>query len=75
MLEEEYKGIRVSDKLGECLLNEESEEYEAFSSDERKEFLFKILQMLYLGGGMCQFDDAITPYLDTTKLLYKNLVK
>lgn len=57
------------------LLDEESEEYSLYSEDERQEFAFRILQMLVLGGTLCQFEDALQPYLDVTKNIYKDLIK
>lgn len=57
------------------LLDEESEEYSLYSEDERKEFIFRIFQMLVLGGILCQFEDTLEPYLDITKKIYKDLVR
>lgn len=57
------------------LLDEESEEYNLYSREERNEFVFRIFQMLVLGGILCQFEDALEPYLDVTKSIYKDLVR
>lgn len=57
------------------LLDEESEEYNLYSEDERKEFVFQIFQMLVLGGTLCQFEDTLQPYLDVTQNIYKDLVR
>ncbi|KAL6428982.1 hypothetical protein ACFW04_008061 [Cataglyphis niger] len=57
------------------LLDEESEEYNLYSREERNEFVFRIFQMLVLGGILCQFEDALEPYLDITKSIYKDLVR
>lgn len=57
------------------LLDEESKEYSLYSGDERKEFVFRIFQMLVLGGMLCQFEDTLQPYLDVTKIIYKNLIR
>jgi len=75
MLEEDVRGVRISDKASECLINEESENWDVFTPDDRKEFLFRIFMHLKLGGSMCQPDERITPYLEATKIVYKNLVK
>jgi len=53
---------------------EESESYLAFTEAERKEFIFHIFMRLAIGGGMCQYEDLIEPYLNATKLFYKDLV-
>jgi len=57
------------------LLDEESEEYNLYSEDERNEFVFRIFQMLVLGGTLCQFEDTLQPYLDVTKSIYKDLIR
>jgi len=57
------------------LLDEESEEYNLYSEDERNEFVFRIFQMLVLGGTLCQFEDILQPYLDVTKSIYKDLIR
>ncbi|CAL1681742.1 unnamed protein product [Lasius platythorax] len=65
----------VSDNLRGMLLDEESEEYNLYSEEERNEFVFRIFQMLILGGILCQFEDTLEPYLDVTKSIYKDLIK
>lgn len=57
------------------LLDEESEEYNLYSKDEKHEFAFRIFQMLVLGGILCQFENALQPYLDVTKTIYKDLIR
>ncbi|KAL0107875.1 hypothetical protein PUN28_014859 [Cardiocondyla obscurior] len=57
------------------LLDEESEEYNLYSEDEKCEFVFRIFQMLVLGGILCQFEDVLQPYLDITKTIYKDLIR
>lgn len=57
------------------LIDEESDEYSLYSTDERDEFIFKIFQMLVLGGEYCQYEDDLQPYLDCTKKIYKDFVK
>lgn len=71
----DYKdGIEICDKLRESFLSEESESYEMWTPEERNEFLFRILMHLSLGGGVCQYEDFISPYLELTKSLYKDLL-
>lgn len=57
------------------ILDQECEEYNVFSSEEREEFIFRVFEMLVLGGSLCQFEDVLQPYLDTTKKLYKELIR
>ena len=53
---------------------EESEFYETFDTQDRMEFLFKIFQILVLGGQMCQYEDCLSVYTEWTKYLYKHLI-
>ncbi|XP_003482655.1 uncharacterized protein C11orf70 homolog isoform X2 [Sus scrofa] len=64
----------ISDELRKVLLVEDSEKYEVFSQPDREEFLFCLFKHLCLGGALCQFEDVLSPYLETTKLIYKDLV-
>ena len=57
------------------LLLDDSENYDIFSDAEREEFLFRLFKHLCLGGEVCQYEDNVQPYLDLTKLLYKDLVR
>uniref|UniRef100_A0A667HY58 Cilia- and flagella-associated protein 300 n=2 Tax=Felidae TaxID=9681 RepID=A0A667HY58_LYNCA len=64
----------ISDELRKVLLVEDSEKYEIFSQADREEFLFCLFKHLCLGGALCQYEDVLNPYLETTKLIYKDLV-
>ncbi|KAM6173679.1 cilia- and flagella-associated protein 300 isoform 2-T2 [Erethizon dorsatum] len=63
----------ISDELRKVLLVEDSEKYEVFSKPDREEFLFCLFKHLCLGGSLCQYEDVLNPYLDTAKLIYKDL--
>ncbi|XP_037361622.1 cilia- and flagella-associated protein 300 isoform X2 [Talpa occidentalis] len=65
----------ISDELRKVLLVEDSEKYEIFSQPEREEFLFCLFKHLCLGGALCQYEDVLNPYLETAKLIYKDLVR
>ncbi|XP_055971142.1 cilia- and flagella-associated protein 300 [Sorex fumeus] len=64
----------ISDELRKVLLEEDSEKYEIFSPEDREEFLFRLFKHLCLGGALCQYEDVLKPYLETTKLIYKDLL-
>lgn len=66
--------ITISDKLKECLLLEENENYNIFDENERNEFLFHIFRRIVVGGSLCQYEEYIQPYLDMTKSFYKDIV-
>ena len=59
----------------QCLLLEDSDNYDIFSDADRQEFLFVLFKHLCLGGSVCQYEDDIKPYMETTKLIYKDLVR
>ncbi|XP_025965241.1 cilia- and flagella-associated protein 300 isoform X1 [Dromaius novaehollandiae] len=69
-----YDDSLISDELRKALLLEDSDCYDLFSQSDRKEFLFCLFKHLCLGGAVCQFEDVLGPYLETTKALYKDLV-
>jgi len=67
-------GLQLSDRLRYALAFEESEYYEVFDDQMRKEFIFNVFKHLVLGGGVCQYEDYVNEYLTQTQLLYKDLV-
>ncbi|NXX50765.1 CF300 protein, partial [Tricholaema leucomelas] len=69
-----YDDILIADELRKVLLVEDSDHYDSFSQLDRKEFLFCLFKHLCIGGTLCQFEDVVGPYLETTKALYKDLV-
>ncbi|XP_053564561.1 cilia- and flagella-associated protein 300 [Bombina bombina] len=73
-LDENLGDFTISDELRKVLLLEDSDNYDIFSSSDREEFIFHLFKHLCLGGALCQFEDVIEPYLDTTKSIYKDLV-
>ena len=73
--DEYYESFLISDELRKCLLMEEFENYDIFSEQDRKEFIFHLFKGLCLGGRLCQYEDNIEPYLNTTRKIYKDLVR
>ncbi|NXF91400.1 CF300 protein, partial [Eubucco bourcierii] len=69
-----YDDILIADELRKVLLVEDSNHYDLFSQLDRKELLFCLFKHLCIGGTLCQFEDVVGPYLETTKALYKDLV-
>lgn len=69
-------GITVSDQLrGVFMLNEEEGEcYDAFSEEERNEFLWHVMRRLVSGGAVNQYEDEFEPYKDATREVYKSLI-
>jgi hypothetical protein len=67
-------GIPVADELRKCLLDRDSEHFELFTPAERNELLFVLLTHLCVGGGLCQYENSVGPYLSVLRLLYRDLV-
>ncbi|XP_071356420.1 cilia- and flagella-associated protein 300 isoform X2 [Trachinotus anak] len=63
------------DELRQMLQEEDSEHYYAVGREERGEFLFRLFKHLCLGGELCQYEDTIDPYINTTKQVYKDLIR
>ncbi|CAH8448562.1 unnamed protein product [Heterobilharzia americana] len=73
-MDEVYETILISDKLRECLLLEDSDDYSIFSEKEREEFLFRLFKHLCIGGEVCQQEDVIKPYIDTARKIYRDVI-
>ncbi|XP_074657636.1 cilia- and flagella-associated protein 300-like [Tubulanus polymorphus] len=73
-LDEVIDSFTVSDELRKMLLSDESDHYDLFSDEDRGQFVFLLFKHLCLGGEVCQYEDDVTPYLDTAKSLYKDLI-
>lgn len=72
--DEFYEDFVISDELRKVLLLEEAETFPIFTDADRNEFIFLIFKHLCLGGQVCQYEDDINPYLETTKTIYKDLI-
>ncbi|XP_042362084.1 LOW QUALITY PROTEIN: cilia- and flagella-associated protein 300 [Plectropomus leopardus] len=62
------------DELRQMLQEEDSEHYYVVGREERGEFLFRLFKHLCFGGELCQYEDTIDPYINTTKQIYKDLI-
>ncbi|XP_021934233.1 uncharacterized protein C11orf70 homolog isoform X1 [Zootermopsis nevadensis] len=72
---DEIDNYTVTDELRNMLINNECPNYKLISEEHRTEFLFHLFKHLCLGGQWCQYEDNIKPYLSTTKLLYKDIIR
>lgn len=73
-LEEDLEGVPINNLIREAILLEESELYDSFSKEERKEFLFRIFMHLIFGGASNQWEDHVEAYFKVTKEIYKDLL-
>jgi len=73
-LEEDWEDVPIVNLIREAIMVEESEIYETFSAEERREFLFRIFQHLIFGGASNQYEDHIEDYFTATKAVYKDLL-
>ena len=69
-----YDGVESGTLVREMMLNEDSEHYLVYDDDEKDEFLFRLFRHLVIGGGMCQAEENVDPYLDAVRELYKSLL-
>lgn len=73
-IEEDFEGVPIHNLMREAILMEESELYDAFSKEDRKEFLFRIFSHVIFGGASNQYEDHVEEYFKMTKQLYKDLL-
>jgi hypothetical protein len=73
-IEEDWEGVPINNLIREAILMEESEIYDAFSKEDRKEFLFRIFMHVVFGGASNQYEDHVEEYFKMTKQLYKDLL-
>ncbi|CAK9007999.1 unnamed protein product, partial [Durusdinium trenchii] len=73
-LEEDWEDVPIVNMIREAMLMEESELYETFSPEDRREFLFRIFQHLVFGGASNQYEDHVEDYFKATKAVYKDLL-
>mmetsp|Transcript_57605 Transcript_57605/g.134116 ORF Transcript_57605/g.134116 Transcript_57605/m.134116 type:complete len:262 (+) Transcript_57605:36-821(+) len=73
-MEEDWEGVPIVNLVREAILVEESELYDAFSGQDRREFLFCIFSHLVFGGASNQWEDHVEEYFKVTKAVYKDLL-
>mmetsp|Transcript_125417 Transcript_125417/g.360352 ORF Transcript_125417/g.360352 Transcript_125417/m.360352 type:complete len:266 (+) Transcript_125417:76-873(+) len=73
-IEEDLDGVPIVNLIREVILCEESDLYDTFSEQERKEFLFRIFSHLIFGGASNQWEDHVEEYFKVTKEVYKDLL-
>jgi hypothetical protein len=66
--------VWASDLLQLALIDDESDEYEAFSAVDRKELIFHLIKAVVIGGEICQYEDAWDVYERVVTSLYKDLI-
>lgn len=74
-LDEYHENFLISDLLRKTLLVQDYDHYELFSATDRQEFIFQLFKSLCLGGRLCQYEDTLQPYLETTRKIYKDLIR
>eukprot|EP00441_Pelagodinium_beii_P042486 CAMPEP_0197649370 /NCGR_PEP_ID=MMETSP1338-20131121/28311_1 /TAXON_ID=43686 ORGANISM="Pelagodinium beii, Strain RCC1491" /NCGR_SAMPLE_ID=MMETSP1338 /ASSEMBLY_ACC=CAM_ASM_000754 /LENGTH=256 /DNA_ID=CAMNT_0043223533 /DNA_START=49 /DNA_END=816 /DNA_ORIENTATION=+ len=73
-LEEEWEGVPIVNLIREAMIMDESELYDTFSEQDRRELLFRIMQHLIFGGASNQYEDHVEDYFKATKEVYKDLL-
>ncbi len=74
-IEDIIDDVPVADELRRLLFDPDSDNYSVYNDRDRQELIFRIFKHVALGGGLCQYEENIQPYLQATKLLYKDLVQ
>jgi len=73
--EDNIDGMACNSLLRKALVDEDDDNYELFNDEDREEVIFRLFRhLVFGGGGMCQYEDYLKPYLDVCKLLYKDLI-
>lgn len=67
-------GLWLSDSLQVALLDEDSEEYDVFTPEDRRELIFHIIKLLVIGGEICQYEDEFDVYEPVITSLYRDLI-
>merc|ERR1719330_372654 len=73
-IEEDFEGVPINNIIREVILCEDSDLYDTFSQQDRKEFLFRIFSHLIFGGASNQWEDHVEEYFKVTKDVYKDLL-
>lgn len=73
-IEEDWEGVPIVNLMREAMLMDESELYDSFSEQDRKEFLYRIFFHLVFGGASNQWEDHVEEYFRVTKDVYKDLL-
>ena len=74
-MEELFEGISLGDRMRKSMLWEDSEHYVELQEPRiQNEFIYKLFQMVAIGGSICQYEENIKEYMDVIKNLYKDLV-
>mmetsp|Transcript_52576 Transcript_52576/g.94644 ORF Transcript_52576/g.94644 Transcript_52576/m.94644 type:complete len:266 (-) Transcript_52576:98-895(-) len=73
-IEEEFEEVPIVNLIREAILVDDSELYDTFSEQDRKEFLFRIFSHLQFGGAQNQWEDHVEDYFKATKEVYKDLL-
>jgi hypothetical protein len=73
-MDKKVNDLWVCDLLQSALVDEDGDEYEAFSESDRKELIFQLIKALVIGGEICQYEDSWEVYEPVVTSLYKDLV-
>jgi hypothetical protein len=73
-MDKKVNDLWVSDMLQSAIVDDDSDEYEAFSESDRKELIFQLIKAVVIGGEICQYEDTWDVYEPIVTSLYKDLV-
>ena len=73
-MDKKIGNVWVSDLLQTAILDEDSDEYDAFSEVDRKELIFQLIKAIVIGGEICQYEDTWDVYEPVVISLYKDCI-
>lgn len=69
-----YNNMWLTNALQNAILNEDSEWFDIFTSEDRKELIFHIMKIFVIGGIYCQYEDNWDVYEPIIISFYRDII-
>ena len=73
-LDVHYNNMWLTTALQNAILNEDSEFYDIFTTEDRKELIFQLMKLFVIGGIYCQYEDNWDTYEPIIISFYRDIV-
>ena len=73
-VDKHVRSLWLCNTLQTAIFDPESDEYDIFDEDDRKELIFRLLRGCVIGGEICQFEDSFDPYDTMVINLYRDMI-
>ena len=73
-MDHKVNNMWVSDLLQTALIDDESDEWDAFNEADRRELMFHLIKAVVIGGEICQYEDNWDVYEPVVVSLYKDCI-